>query len=74
MKPEIVRANLFSLQVCVPVDWNDNQVISFAESASPSGTSAGWQIRKTGSEFLNGDPEHNPCLERSEHVHIVLDC
>ncbi|GMV18630.1 MAG: hypothetical protein AMXMBFR56_68540 [Polyangiaceae bacterium] len=73
-KPEVLGTALLSIQVCVPADWSDAQVITFAESQNPSGVSTGWQVRKTGEALLRGDPERNPCSERSGCVHITLDC
>lgn len=73
-QPEVIGSKLLSLHVCVPANWTDEQIISFAESNNPSGVSTKWQIRKTGNVLLCGDPERNPCTKRSGFVHVVLDC
>ena len=69
MKPEITRYGILDMQVCVPKDWTDEQVLEFAEANNPGG----WQIRREGDPFLNGDPERVPCDEREGFVHIMLD-
>ena len=71
--PEITK-NGIDMQVCVPSEWTDEQVAEFANSCNPSGTEAGWAIRKEGSKFLAGCPERVPCQDRNEMVHIMLDC
>lgn len=61
------------MQVCVPVDWTDEQVKDFAETAYPCGTEFGWVIRKEGDEALAGDAERVPCQSRAGMVHVMLD-
>lgn len=73
MKPEITRQGIFDMQVCVPKDWTDKQVINFANSENPSGLSHGWRIKKEGHEDLKGDPERVQCDQRQEFVHIMLE-
>ena len=73
MKAEITKTGIFDMQVCVPSDWTDDQVEEFAQT-NPCGTTHGWQIRKQGSELLNGDKERVNCADRSGHVHVMLDC
>lgn len=72
-KPEVTRVGVLDMQVCVPEDWSDAQVLEFAEAANPCGTDAGWVIRRQGSEYLQGDDERVSCLERSGFVHLMLD-
>jgi len=69
---EVTIFGIFDMQVCVPKDWTDEQVIAFAETEYPSGTS-GWHIRREGDEALANDPERNPCDKRMGFVHIMLD-
>jgi len=73
MDPEVVRTNLVDMQVCVPEDWDDDEVKTFADRENPVCVPAGWDIRKEGSKFLGGDPERNPCQRREGFVHITLD-
>lgn len=61
------------MQVCVPRDWADEQVLEFANQSNPAGTENGWSIRKAGDKALADDPERNPCAERYGYVHIMLD-
>jgi hypothetical protein len=70
---EVTRMGVFDMQVCVPQDATDEQVEAFAEEQYPCGTTAGWQIRREGSELLQGAPERRPCEERAGHAHIMLD-
>jgi len=69
----ITRHGIFGLQVCVPSDWTDDQVVDFAETQAPSGTEDGWKIRREDSPDLRGDPERVQCSKHSTHVHIMLD-
>ncbi|MHC4620534.1 MAG: hypothetical protein ACYTEQ_22530 [Planctomycetota bacterium] len=70
---EITKYGLLDMQVCVPKDWTDEDVIAFAEKGFPSGTNHGWSIRKEGDKYLAGAPERQPCEERKDFVHIMLD-
>lgn len=72
-QPQITFHSLLSLQVCVPSEWDDEQVGHFAEKQMPCGTSLGWQIRRGGDPLLGDYPERNPCAERAGFVHIMLD-
>ena len=71
--PDITRRGLLDMQVCVPKDWTDEQVLDFAESHNPCGTAAGWQIRRQGSEALAGANERVVCANDENFVHIMLD-
>jgi hypothetical protein len=70
---QVTRAGMLDMQVCVPADWNDEQVRTFAEAEYPCGTTNGWQIRREGDEALGGSPERVSCGERTGFVHVVLD-
>ena len=74
MKPEITRQGLLSIQVCVPHDWKDEQVTDFANQELPTSIKSRWSIRKAGHKLLQNDPERQPCNERSNFCHIMLDC
>ena len=74
MEAGVTWLGILDMQVCVPKDWSDSEVIEFAESENPSGTTLGWVIRKEGDKNLLGQPERNPCSERVGFVHIMLDC
>ena len=69
----IARRGFLDVQVCVPADWPDDQVLAFAEAEYPCGTESGWEIRREGSPFLAGEPERCPCQRSPGHVHITLD-
>lgn len=69
----VTRRGGLDMQVCVPVGWEDGQVVTFAESKNPCGTQYGWAIRKEGDLLLADAPERNPCLKREGYIHITLD-
>jgi len=73
-KPQVTRTTFLSMQVCIPSNWSDNDVMQFANTENPAGTEHGWIIRKQGDPALSGDPERAKCNERAGFVHIVLDC
>lgn len=64
---------ILSTQVCVPTDFSDEQVLTFAEKEFPCGTTNGWFIRKEGDKLLDGAPERAPCDNNKKKVHIMLD-
>ncbi len=71
-KAEVTRQGALSVQVCVPKEWGNEQIINFAEKEYPCGTTCGWGIR-TKEELLAGSPSRNPCSDRKNFVHITLD-
>ena len=38
MKAQVMRTGLLDMQVCVPKEWTDEQVLNFAEKENPCGT------------------------------------
>jgi len=72
-EPEVIGMKGLGMQVCVPADWSDGQVIEFAEAKNPCGTTCGWNVMREGDEWLKGDPERNPCKERNGFVHVALN-
>ncbi len=73
MAAKITQIGLVDMQVCVPADWSDEQVLNWAEQELRCGTTYGWFIRRAGDAALAGDPERVQCDSRSDHVHIMLD-
>jgi hypothetical protein len=73
MNAEVTYRGFLDMQVCVPKDFTDEQIVEFANGANPCGTTKGWTIRKEGDKALCGMPERNPCDERANCVHIMLD-
>ena len=71
--PEITQKNLLDMQVCVPKNWKDNQVVEFANAENQCGTTIGWLIRKQGDRALCGAKERVTCTERKDFIHIMLD-
>ena len=72
-EPEIVRYGMLDMQVCVPKEWTDKEVLKFAEQENLCGTTAGWEIRKRGNKYLGGCDERTQCCDHEENVHIMLD-
>lgn len=70
LEAEVTRRGLLDVQVCVPKDWTDEQVLEFVKQQMGNTM---WSIRKEGSKRLGGDPERNPCDDRPDFVHIVAD-
>lgn len=73
MNAEITIRGMLDMQVCVPENWTDDEVLNFAEIYNSCGTEYGWHIRKEGSKLLNGDSERVNCQDRKGYIHIMLD-
>ena len=74
MEPEVTYTGVLDMQVCVPENYTDEQIIAFANEANPCGTTAGWAIRKQGSTLLAGQKERVACDDNPvNRVHIMLD-
>lgn len=73
MRAEVTKYGALDMQVCVPADWSDAQVIAFAETEYPCGTEHGWAIRRQGDETLAGANERVICSVNPGNVHIMLD-
>jgi len=71
--PEIVRWSLLNLQVCVPEEYTDAEVIEFADHNHRTGLDHGWRIVRA-DEMTDGSPERNPCSQRKGCVHVLLSC
>jgi len=74
MSAEILKITALSMQVCVPKDWDDDQIHEFANDTESLLGSMSWEIRREGSVLLNGDPERAQCSSKPDHVHLMLDC
>ena len=72
-EPMVTKRGILDMQVCVPKEWTDEQVLYFAEKEFPCGTQNGWHIRREGSELLFGSPERVTCANDDNNVHIMLD-
>ena len=68
----VTKQGIFDMQVCVPAEWTDEQVKTFADRENPCGTSHGWQIRREGDKALVGAKERVQCASLSSHVHVML--
>lgn len=74
IEAEILRAGLVDCQVCVPIEWTDEQVVEFTNTMNPTGITSQWAIRRAGNHYLNGAPKRVTCAEDPTKVHIMLDC
>lgn len=72
MPATVTRRGALAMQVCVPVEYSDDDVNRFAEESNPCGTTHGWHICRDGDRLLGGDPERVVCQQREGHVHIML--
>lgn len=70
---EVTKMGMLDMQVCVPKEFTDEEIVRFAERLYPCGTTVGWVIRRQGSKSLSGMPERNPCGTRDGFVHVMLD-
>jgi hypothetical protein len=70
-RPEVTRIGILDMQVCVPQEWTDAMVESYAGRENPSGVRSGWQVR-TDKKLLGG-PIRCPYEEREGLVHITFD-
>ncbi len=73
LTPCVTYAGALDMQVCVALEWTNEQVVTFANNQNPCGTVYGWKIRKQGSPMLGGCPERSPCDDVPGNVHIMLD-
>ena len=73
MSATVTKRGALDMQVCVPIDWNDQQVTTFANQQNPCGTEHGWHIRKQGDPALRGVNERVRCSDNAAMVHIMLD-
>jgi len=70
---QVTKRGILDMQVCVPKDWTDEQVKSFADRNNLCGTEHGWTIRRQGDPYLKGAPERVQCQDDPKFVHIMLD-
>lgn len=73
-RPMATHVGLLTLQLCVPKDWTDEQIVGFANSDQPTGISSQWSIRKEGHPALDGTPERVDCTDRVGFIHVTLEC
>ena len=73
-RAQVICDRVLTVQVCVPEDWTDEVVVSFAEEwerASGVGrNNPAFSIRRGVDK--EGNPERNPCDERDGFVHAML--
>jgi len=72
--PEVTKIGMFDMQVSVPKEWTDRQVMAFAEKSYPSGlpVGLGWTICKQGNPDLRGFDERTQCPRFEDHCYIIL--
>jgi hypothetical protein len=73
MNAEVIWSKALEIQVCVPFEWTDQQIIDFSNTEILCGTHTGWHIRKQGDPKLNGSDERVKCEGRDGFVHVMLD-
>jgi hypothetical protein len=67
-EPEMVRTNVFKMQVCVPKGYTKKQIEAFAAAVNPPGTVSQWRVCKE-----KGYPLRVKCAKRDGCVHVVLE-
>lgn len=72
-RAEVTKRGALDMQVCVPTEWTDDQVVTFANIENECGTTHGWAIRREGDRLLEGDPERVACAQHEGFVHVMLD-
>lgn len=55
---------LLHLQLCVPGEWTDEQVVDFAEQEQPCGSSGGWSV--------NLGAKRVPCADGGGMIHVIV--
>ncbi len=73
MTAEIIQAYPFSIQLCVPETWTNEQILAFGETTRPCGTEYGWFIRPDGTPETSNTRERVQCELNSNNVHVILD-
>jgi len=62
--PEIICAELLSLQLCIPQDWSNHDIENLAEEKNPCGTTHGWRFDESLGRV--------PCSDRPGFVHVIV--
>lgn len=73
MIAEIIYHGWLDIQVCVPEDWTDDQVLKFAAKENIDSAGNDWVIRREGDMALADDPERAPCEDKGGYSHLMLD-
>lgn len=69
-QPYIVQQDASTLVVCVPDDWTNDEIRTYANVACDRGLSHGWLLRSDDTE--NEMEFRIPCCSRESHVHVLL--
>jgi hypothetical protein len=61
-EPSILKSTWSALEVAVPVDWTDEQILDFVRERMPEhhGVPVKWFLMKEGDHGLFGEPERLP--------------
>lgn len=66
----VLRLGIVDMQVCVPSDWTNDQIVEFANR---NGYYSGNYSLREDAELLAGCPIRNPCEKDESRVHVTLD-
>ena len=69
---QIIRIGFFQMQLCVPKEFSDKEIIEFAERENPAGTQNGWILARDGDEILGGDSARVQCVDIEDNIHVVV--
>ena len=61
---EIVFVGVLYMIVCVPVEWETDDIVQFAEDENPSGIVRRWSVQQV---------EPVQCAEKPGFVHVTLE-
>lgn len=70
--PEIIKQRAMGMQLCVPEDWSQDDILRFAEKEAPCGTTNGWFLCDDGHPSLGDSPARVPCAQQDGFVHVVV--
>lgn len=71
-KPVITIEKFLSMQICVPKEWDKEQIESWVNSERECGTTNGWMLTEDGDSILNGARAEVTCADDPSMKHVVV--
>lgn len=68
----LLRIGVLGIEVCVPKNWTDEQVLEFVKADKMCVSKTGFEIVREGDKSLKGEPERRQCKIHKKNVHIML--
>lgn len=69
--PIVVTRTLLAVEVCVPLDWNEDQIVAFANHSDPC-KREDCRVRYRGPKARR-HASKVPCACRQGYTHVTLD-